>query len=192
MISAGRLSATPWGPIAYEKSNGPIARSYWVIEDRLAGGPYPFHSNLATGMAILEKVQLSGIDTFVNLTRDADSHSSDAHLVSYGRYINDGVRSRSHPITDLDIPTTDEMIDTLDTIDRDLGEGRSLYVHCWGGVGRTGTVLGCWLIRHKVAPPDEAIDVLARLRPQDRVAGRRRSPETPPQVAFVAAWQPGR
>ena len=24
-----------------------------------------------------------------------------------------------------------------------------VYVHCWGGVGRTGTVVGCWLVRHE-------------------------------------------
>ena len=23
-----------------------------------------------------------------------------------------------------------------------------MYLHCWGGVGRTGTVVGCWLVRH--------------------------------------------
>ena len=21
-------------------------------------------------------------------------------------------------------------------------------MHCWGGVGRTGTTVGCWLVRH--------------------------------------------
>ena len=33
-------------------------------------------------------------------------------------------------------------------VDDALGEGRTVYVHCWGGIGRTGTVVGCWLVRH--------------------------------------------
>ncbi|MBA3406233.1 MAG: dual specificity protein phosphatase family protein [Gemmatimonadaceae bacterium] len=28
------------------------------------------------------------------------------------------------------------------------GSGHSIYVHCWGGVGRTGTVVGCYIVRH--------------------------------------------
>ena len=27
-------------------------------------------------------------------------------------------------------------------------QGRKAYVHCWGGVGRTGIVAGCYLIEH--------------------------------------------
>ena len=23
-----------------------------------------------------------------------------------------------------------------------------VYVHCWGGIGRTGTTVGCWFVRH--------------------------------------------
>lgn len=29
-----------------------------------------------------------------------------------------------------------------------LAAGQTVYVHCYGGIGRTGTVVGCWLVRH--------------------------------------------
>ncbi len=36
-------------------------------------------------------------------------------------------------------------------------------MHCWGGVGRTGTVVGCWLVRHGLDDGD-AIARIATLR----------------------------
>ncbi len=72
------------------------------------------------------------------------------------------------------------MVAALDTIDRLLDEGRTVYVHCWGGIGRTGTVVGSWLVRHQVTAPEQALDLLTELRASDRGAGHRRSPETQP------------
>ncbi len=66
-----------------------------------------------------------------------------------------------------------------------------MYVHCWGGIGRTGTVVGSWLVRHGVMAPEQALDLLTELRASDRGAGHRRSPETPEQRAFVRRWRPG-
>lgn len=43
-------------------------------------------------------------------------------------------------------PTVDQMRAILDAIDR--AAGSIVYVHCWGGHGRTGTVAGCYLVRH--------------------------------------------
>jgi protein-tyrosine phosphatase len=97
-----------------------------------------------------------------------------------------------HPILDLNIPTEDEMVAALDTIDRLLDEGRVVYVHCWGGIGRTGTVVGSWLIRHGVVPAEWALDLLTELRSADRGAGHRRSPETGGQRDFVRRWELGR
>ena len=36
----------------------------------------------------------------------------------------------------------------LDDVDEAIAGGGLTYVHCWGGIGRTGTVVGCWLVRH--------------------------------------------
>ncbi|MCP4966010.1 MAG: hypothetical protein GY926_12335 [bacterium] len=91
------------------------------------------------------------------------------------------------PVVDMSVPTEPEMVDILDAIDAGLESG-GVYIHCWGGVGRTGTVVGCWLLRHGLATPDNVIDVIAELREADTVRGHRASPETPEQRRFIVDW----
>jgi hypothetical protein len=64
-------------------------------------------------------------------------------------------------------------------------------VHCWGGIGRTGTIVGCWLVeREQLAAPDALarIGALRALTLHCRVT----SPETGDQCEFVNAWDFGR
>lgn len=77
----------------------------------------------------------------------------------------------------------------LDAIDDSLAAGRATYVHCWGGVGRTGTVVACWPLRHAMATQANVLDVLASLRKQDYERGHRESPENAEQRQFVASWR---
>ena len=78
----------------------------------------------------------------------------------------------------------------LDEIDATIASGGKVYVHCWGGRGRTGTVVGCWLIRHNVAVPGRAVQEIQRLRAGTPDA-HLQSPETREQVAFVQGWAAG-
>ena len=85
-------------------------------------------------------------------------------------------------------PAAGYVMRILDDIDRARAEGDAAYVHCWGGVGRTGTVIGCWLVRHGLDQGDP-IARIAELRAS--IAGARPSPETPAQVALVRGWRRG-
>ncbi len=89
------------------------------------------------------------------------------------------------------MPTQAQVRYVLDTIDHAVNPGKAVHVHCWGGVGRTGTVIGCWLLRHRLAEPSNVLDVLRLLRQQDRERGRRMCPETPAQQRFVQMWPEG-
>ena len=45
------------------------------------------------------------------------------------------------------LPTAGQVMQILDDIDATRAHCGAVYVHCWGGVGRTGTlVIGCWLL----------------------------------------------
>ena len=47
------------------------------------------------------------------------------------------------------MPRSAEAVATiLDAIDVALAQGRTVDVHCWGRIGRTGAAVGCWLVRH--------------------------------------------
>lgn len=45
------------------------------------------------------------------------------------------------------VPTPATMTAILDAIDASLAGNEPTHAHCWGGVGRTGTVIGRWLLR---------------------------------------------
>jgi protein-tyrosine phosphatase len=77
----------------------------------------------------------------------------------------------------------------LDDIDRLLLTSKMVYLHCHAGLGRTGTVVGCYLARHAMATGQSALDRITHLR--RAIPGSGRSPETKAQADFVVSWQPG-
>jgi len=91
-----------------------------------------------------------------------------------------------HSIVDLDVPSLDLMVQILAEIESKITKNEVVYVHCWGGVGRTGTVVACHLINSGLSA-DEALARIPEMR-AGRFREDRPSPETPEQNAFVRAW----
>lgn len=159
-----------------------IPASYWVTGS-LAAGQYPGTKDPEETTAKLARFVEAGISTFVDLTHRRDRLEPYEHLLT--------TQARLHfPITDDHVPSTAEMTTTLDAIDRALEHGETVYVHCWGGHGRTGTVIGCWLVRHG-ATSEEAIALIRERRQAWPVLrANPLSPQTASQHAFVHAWPP--
>jgi len=161
----------------------PILDSY-VVSDRLLAGEYPGSSDTASAERRLRAFGEHGVTTFVDLTHPADA------LAPYEHLLPTGDRRLAHPIVDLGTTTVPHMIRILDDVDAALAEGGGVYVHCWGGIGRTGTVVGCWLVRHGLDEGDP-LRAIARLRrgvPDAWAA----SPQTEAQREMVTGWKPGR
>ena len=60
-------------------------------------------------------------------------------------------------------------------------------MHCWGGIGRTGTVVGCYLKRHGIADNKNVFNMIDNLKSNSLIANRM-SPETLEQKDFVLSW----
>ena len=80
------------------------------------------------------------------------------------------------PVPDFTPPTLEQIDRMLGFIDAQIAEGRPVAVSCYAGIGRTGTVLACYLAS-KGASPGDAVEEVRRLRPG--------SVQTPEQEAAV-------
>lgn len=146
-----------------ESFAGPFAQSYWAREGQLLAGPFPDrHIDALAG---------AGVTAIINLT---EPHEGD-----YTGYLPHTIAHYRHAIMDFRTPSPQQITAILDQIDALLAQGETVYVHCWAGIGRTGTIIGCWLVRHGM-DGDAALETLH--------ARRGRYPETPEQREMVRTW----
>jgi len=171
--------------------DSPIPESYWVQPGQLLAGTYPIRVGEAE-QAMYQRVQwflAIGITSFVDLT---EAHE----LVPYFPILMTGVLEgtcppayQRLPIRNWDVPTPAMMQRILDAIDTAVAAGQSVYVHCAGEIGRTGTVVGCYMVRHGM-PGEAALAEIMRLR-QAMPNGGRLSPRREPQRQMVRNWPIG-
>src|SRR5712691_10851308 len=143
----------------------PIPESYWVQPGQLLAGAYPIRVGAAEP-AMHQRVRrflAVGITSFVDLT---EAHE----CVPYVPFLLAGVSAGTCPpayqrlsIRNWDVPTPGMMTRILDAIDTALATGQGVYVHCAGGIGRIGTVVGCYLVRHGMLG-EAALAEIMRLR----------------------------
>jgi ADP-ribosylglycohydrolase len=176
--------------VASEVISGPLARpadpetppgTYWALPNTVLAGPYP-GATIDQAEHMLEELLDLGITCFVDLTEEREGPP----LVPYAPVLRALARRRGEhvthvrlPIRDIDVPSAWQMRSILDVVRMARGSGDKVYVHCQGGIGRTGTVIACLLV-------EEGEDVEVVL---DRLS-ERGSPETERQKRFVREWRP--
>jgi hypothetical protein len=166
----------------------PIAESYWVEPGRFLAGEYPGHYDAEQARWRLDAFIEAGFDTFIDLTKQGEVHPYAKILSEEARIYDVSVQHYRFPIGDFGLPSAVQMMSILDQIEESLSAGRKVYLHCWGGIGRTGTTVGCYLVRQG-RDGHEALRQLAEWWqevPKSRIHPQ--SPETREQVDFVLDW----
>ncbi|MCE7989873.1 MAG: hypothetical protein DYG89_52670 [Caldilinea sp. CFX5] len=171
----------------------PYPNSYWVQPGRLLAGEYPGAFMPTMARRKLRLLLDAGVTFFLDLTHPADGLEPYTDLLqAEAKAFPTPVTYRRMAIPDRDIPTATQMVETLNVIDEALAAGQVVYIHCWGGIGRTGTVVGCYLARHCDKPTGRGDAALAQLAELWQTVEKRdrhpRSPETSAQVHMVRVW----
>jgi hypothetical protein len=160
---------------------------YWVEPGRLLAGEHPGSVGDRKAGARLRALLACGIRSFIDLTEEEELPAYSSLLEQEAEAMGIAARYCRMPVPDLGVPDEHGMCAILRTIEDAISNGAPVYVHCWGGIGRTGTVVGCWLIERGT----DRSEVLARLDALRRQCRKSSwpSPETPEQCAFVRDWQ---
>ena len=166
----------------------PIPESYWVEPGRLLAGEYPAQYDSELTRQRIDALIQAGFNSFIDLTKPNETITYIRTLMEEAKLYEVDVKHQRFAIGDFGLPTTELMNSILDTIDAELKTGRKIYLHCWGGIGRTGTTVGCYLVRRGKSG-SEALHQLAewwQKVPKSHVHAL--SPETREQAAFIRDW----
>lgn len=161
----------------------PLRNCYWVLPGKVLAGEHPGGTNPEATRERLQRLSQAGVECFIDLTEPGEVKSYDAQLPFSIEYLR-------KPIKDHGIPAQRmHMAEILDCLHDTLSSGRCVYVHCRAGIGRTGTVVGCFLVERGLTG-DAALDELNRLwRQCERSKHWPSIPETEEQTQFVRNWK---
>ena len=174
----------------------------WLLPGRVLVGRYPGTLPGETTEAAIGAIASAGVDTFVCLQAEVPAHGGAAYPAGLEPYA-DLARAALAPlgrepafvhlgIPDLQpAPRFGDLVRLVDDLADRVERGRVLYIHCWGGKGRTGLVAACLLLKlfGGTLTPDDALarlGALIRVRLPDEPAPL--SPETDAQRAQVRAY----
>lgn len=128
---------------AFEKrirNRRPIDNSYQVTS-QIYAGEYPRNKDEESSLVKIRQFESFGITHFIDLTEEGE-------LASYENLLYPRASYQRFPIRDVSVPKSTEDVRKL--VDDIIGivhnnPDAKVYIHCWGGVGRTGTIVGCLL-----------------------------------------------
>jgi ADP-ribosyl-[dinitrogen reductase] hydrolase len=168
----------------------PHPDSYAVPGGGVVAGNYPFRKDPAEGRRKLAAHVDAGITFFLDLTTPEDPLSRYLpHLTTQFPHIE----YRNLGIPDNGVPTPERMAEILDVVEAAVADGHRVYVHCWGGVGRTGTVVGCLLVRRGYSGEDALAEVQRLFLTMSPETVRRHSATGSPQMEvqrdFIREWK---
>lgn len=162
----------------------PLRQSYYLYGSLFAG-EYPGDKDENVARQKIKHMVHFGVKHFVDLTEEGE-------LKPYNHLLPKGTTYLRFPIPDCGVPKSIESVNRLlDKIaDLEKMDGYT-YIHCCGGVGRTGTIVGCLKARElqQHGSEHDALTVLRNFFRQMPKSAYRKTPETAEQEAFVKAFE---
>ena len=172
----------------------PFSQSFWVHEGLLCAGCYPGDPDQAKRDAKLRGLLDCGIRRVLNLMEVTEKGHGGRPFEPYVPRLMELAAERevvvaclSLPIPDASAPAPLALQKILQMIAEGLRDQTPTYLHCWGGHGRTGTVVACHLIDNGHTP-QQAIDALLRFRAD---LPKNHHPFEGGQEQFVRSWRGG-
>lgn len=155
----------------------PIKNSYCVIPDKVYAGEYA--GDKKNPEQKVRRLEEFGITHIIDLTEKGE-------LQPYTHLLDTYVEHHRFPIRDVSVPNSDqdvyELMKHMESIISD--DDNKVYIHCWGGVGRTGTIVAC-LYEYYGEDYENAIAHLRQSFKDCPKSEWRKTPETKEQLDFV-------
>ena len=119
----------------------------WIIEEKLAGSAIP------TSKEEIDWLKQEGVKSIVTIREEPleDEWIKDVNYLH--------VHSN-----DMGIPEFSDLVNSVDFIHQRITNDEPVMVHCLAGLGRTGTILACYLIKYEGMTADDAIEKVRRER----------------------------
>ena len=134
---------------------GPHATCHWMSPKLLAGS-YPGDRSEPNHSTKVRCLLDQGVDTFICLQERAELKRFTPYIQTAQHVSRCEPEFLHCPIPDLDVTSDDQLLIALRTLVTKLLQGHVVYVHCWGGHGRTGTLICALLVTCYGLSPAEA------------------------------------
>jgi len=163
----------------------PFPLAYWIVPGQLMAGCYPGHAQAEIADRQLGRLLDAGLRCFVDLMeeppRGAPPYGARLAALASARELC--VERQHVPVEDHDVPSDAQLQSLEELLCARMAAAEPVYVHCWGGRGRTGVVAGLVLLRLGLVEgaPWALLDRLREACPSP-------SPETDEQRHFVPAY----
>jgi protein-tyrosine phosphatase len=174
----------------------PNGNTYWVVPLKLLAGEYPGDEDSVKTRKKIKQFLAAGIRHFIDLTELHEKNRSLLELVPYDAILaeeaqNSGIETTYQrlSIRDNSVPSDSEhLAEILLAIDSRIREEGAVYLHCWGGIGRTGLVVACWMQEHGRTSDDALAELSAKWSTVEKIYRKPESPETQSQLSWIKSW----
>ena len=120
----------------------------WLIEGKLAGSAIP------TSFEEIKWLVDGGVKSIVTVREE----SLDDDWIKNINYLH--IHSN-----DMGVPEFEDLAKAVDFIHQRITNNEPVMVHCLAGLGRTGTILACYLIKYQKLSADDSIQKVRESRP---------------------------